>query len=74
MKLKKGQKIYYIRKVVDKNCYDLYDCKIRSIFDKRFVVVDKHSKIAFLLNEKHENVIWFKERGKALDKIHELEA
>lgn len=74
MKLKKGQKIYYIRKVIDKNCYDLYDCKVRTIFDKDFVVLDKHSRMAFLLSKNQENEIWFRERGKALEKIYELEA
>lgn len=67
MKLYKGQKVYYVRRIVDAEHYDIYECTVRTIEDTQLIILDKHTKQAFVVSKKNENKTWFFNRGKALE-------
>lgn len=67
MKIKKGTPIYYVRRVVGAEHYDIYECTVRTIEDTQLVILDKHTKQAFVVSKKNENKTWFFNRGEALE-------
>lgn len=70
--MKKGD-IYYYARIIPNISYDVYEIKVRSVYDTYFVGLEKYTKQAFLFDYSDVNKTIFENRKNALNKIKEAE-
>lgn len=70
--MKKGD-IYYYARIIPNISYDVYEIKVRSVYDIYFVGIEKYSKQAFLFDYSDINKTVFENRKNALNKVKEAE-
>lgn len=68
--LKKKDKLYYARIIINAGVYDVCDLIVRTVSDENwFVAYDKRDKHAYLFYEKDLDNIIFRDRNSALEKV-----
>lgn len=67
-KIKKGDTVYYARIMPRLGVYDVYDLKIRGVYDTYFVGIDKRDKACYLFSYKSIGKHVFLNRYNALQK------
>ena len=67
--IKVGQIMYWARVLPKIDIYDLYELKVRTVYDTYFVAVDKRSKQSYIFKYKDINKTIYIERTDALDYI-----
>lgn len=71
--MNKGDKIYYARILPPVGIYEVWDLKVRAIYDTWFSATEKRTHMAFIFSYSDENVLFFKNRADALEKVLEAE-
>lgn len=71
--MKKGDSVYFVRYLPTSEVYDVYDCKVRTVTDSWFTIVEKREKHVFLFNMEDIGNIVFFNREQAVSKAKMLE-
>ena len=71
--IKKKDVVYYARIIPACGIYDLYELKVRGVYDDYFVGIDKRDKQAFLFDFSDIGKNVFQDRKTALEKVLEAE-
>lgn len=71
--LKKKDIVYFGRAIPDLDIYEIHKCIVRTLANDYFVISDKDTKRAYLLNYNDYNTRVFKDRKKALEYINKQE-
>lgn len=69
----KKRDIYYYARIIPNISYDVYEIKVRSVYDTYFVGIEKRDKQAFLFNYSDIDKTVFKDRKTALDVVKNVE-
>ena len=73
MTIKKNDKFYYARIVPTCGIYDVYELKVRAVYESYFVCIEKRDKHAYLFYENDIGKTLFHNRNDALEKVIEAE-
>ena len=71
--MKKRDPIYFCRYLPTSEVCDVYDCKVRTVADSWFTIIEKREKHVFLLNMEDIGNIVFFNRAQAVSKAKTLE-
>lgn len=71
--MKKGDKLYYARILVQTGTYEVCDLTVRSVQHDWFSCVEKRTKNAFLFSTKDLGVLVYQNRNEALRLVKEAE-
>ena len=71
--IKVGQIMYWARVLPKIDIYDLYELKVRTVYDTYFVAVDKKSKQSYLFSYDAIDKVVFFDRSVALEVVKEKE-
>ena len=71
--IKVGQIMYWARVLPKIDIYDLYELKVRTVYDTYFVAVDKKSEQSYLFSYDAIDKVVFFDRSVALEIVKEKE-
>ena len=71
--MKKGDTIYFTRMLSGSDGCDVYDCRVRTVAESWFTIIDKRSKQVFLLDMSDIGKRALSNRNEAVSRAQELE-